>query len=323
MKAGLNGVMMGNFLTTLGSEPEQDRAMFEELGLNVARQEDNGANPRPDNRSGWLDGETPMTPIDELVDSQAEANFWDPATQLRHRKKRSVPPRPDGAPNRGRGPEEQPTEELPALVHIDPRARRHEPTSRSASTTFASAASTGACRLVSGPQGPRVLLDGKPVLLLCSNNYLGLADHPRVREAAAEAAMRYGAGAGASRLVSGNMTIHRRLEEQLADFKRTESCLLFGSGYLANAGVVSALAGEGDVVFSDALNHASIVDGCRLAQGRDVRLRPLRHGPPRVGPPPGRGPRRADRHRRRLLDGRGHGAARARSWSWRSATTRA
>jgi 8-amino-7-oxononanoate synthase len=121
-------------------------------------------------------------------------------------------------------------------------------------------------RCVSGPQGPRVLLDGKPVLLLCSNNYLGLADHPRVREAAAEAAMRYGAGAGASRLVSGNMTIHRRLEEQLAAFKGSDACLLFGSGYLANVGVVSALVREGDVVFSDALNHASIVDGCRLAR---------------------------------------------------------
>jgi 8-amino-7-oxononanoate synthase len=121
-------------------------------------------------------------------------------------------------------------------------------------------------RCVSGPQGPRVLLDGRPVLLLCSNNYLGLADHPRVREAAAEAAMRYGAGAGASRLVSGNMTIHRRLEEQLAAFKRSESCLLFGSGYLANTGVVSALVREGDVVFSDALNHASLIDGCRLAR---------------------------------------------------------
>jgi 8-amino-7-oxononanoate synthase len=121
-------------------------------------------------------------------------------------------------------------------------------------------------RCVSGPQGPRVLLDGRPVLLLCSNNYLGLADHPRVREAAAEAAMRYGAGSGASRLISGNMTIHRRLEEQLAAFKGAETCLLFGSGFLANTGVVSALAREGDVVFSDALNHASIVDGCRLSQ---------------------------------------------------------
>ena len=78
--------------------------------------------------------------------------------------------------------------------------------------------------------------------------------------------MRYGVGAGASRLVSGNMTLHRRLEERLADFKGTESCLLFGSGYLANTGVIAALAREGDVVFSDELNHASIVDGCRLAR---------------------------------------------------------
>jgi glycine C-acetyltransferase/8-amino-7-oxononanoate synthase len=121
-------------------------------------------------------------------------------------------------------------------------------------------------RMVSGPQGARVLLDGKPVLLLCSNNYLGLADHPRVREAAADAAMRWGAGAGASRLVSGNMTCHRRLEERLAIFKGYETALLFGSGYLANSGVIAALAREGDVVFSDELNHASIVDGCRLAR---------------------------------------------------------
>src|SRR5271166_3390524 len=77
-------------------------------------------------------------------------------------------------------------------------------------------------RMVSGPQGPTVLLDGRPVLLLCSNNYLGLADHPRVREAAADAAMRWGVGAGASRLISGTMTIHGRLEERLADFKGSE-----------------------------------------------------------------------------------------------------
>jgi biotin synthase len=92
VKAGLNGVMMGNFLTTLGAEPEDDRAMFEELGLNVARQPDNGANPRPDNRSGWLEGEAPETPIDELIDSQEEANFWDPSTQLRVVKKTKTPP---------------------------------------------------------------------------------------------------------------------------------------------------------------------------------------------------------------------------------------
>src|SRR5512135_900244 len=121
-------------------------------------------------------------------------------------------------------------------------------------------------RLVSGPQGPTVLLDGSPMLLLCSNNYLGLADHPRVREAAADAAMRWGVGAGASRLVSGTMTIHRRLEERLAEFKLRETALVFGSGYLANTGVVAALARPGDVVFSDELNHASIIDGCRLSR---------------------------------------------------------
>jgi 8-amino-7-oxononanoate synthase len=130
-------------------------------------------------------------------------------------------------------------------------------------------------RLVSGPQGPTVLLDGKPMLVLCSNNYLGLADHPRVREAAAEAAMRWGVGAGASRLVSGTMTIHRRLEERLATFEQSEACLLFGSGYLANLGVIGALAGRGGTVFSDELNHASIVDGCRLSRAEVVVYRHL------------------------------------------------
>jgi biotin synthase len=101
VKAGLNGVMMGNFLTTLGAEPEDDRAMFEELGLNTARHDDNGSNPRPDNRSGWLEGDTPRTPLDELIDRQDEANFWDPSTQLRFKKKTAVPRRPDGAPNTG------------------------------------------------------------------------------------------------------------------------------------------------------------------------------------------------------------------------------
>jgi biotin synthase len=96
VKAGLNGVMMGNFLTTLGAEPADDREMFEELGLNVARQPDNGANPRPDNRAGWLDGESPATPIDALIDSQADANFWDPSKQLRViKKKRKPPPYPE------------------------------------------------------------------------------------------------------------------------------------------------------------------------------------------------------------------------------------
>lgn len=120
-------------------------------------------------------------------------------------------------------------------------------------------------RLISGPQGPRAVVDGKPALMLCSNNYLGLADHPRVREAAAEAAMRWGVGAGASRLVSGTMTVHRRLEERIADFKGTETALLFGSGYLANLGVLASLVEKGGLVCSDELNHASLIDGCRIS----------------------------------------------------------
>ena len=128
-------------------------------------------------------------------------------------------------------------------------------------------------RLVEGPQGPRVMLDGAEVLLLCSNNYLGLADHPRVRQAAADAAERFGAGAGASRLISGNMTLHRRLEERLAAFAGYESALLFGSGYLANLGTIAALAGRGEVVFSDELNHASIIDGCRLSRAESFVYR--------------------------------------------------
>jgi 8-amino-7-oxononanoate synthase len=121
-------------------------------------------------------------------------------------------------------------------------------------------------RLIEGPQGPSVTLDGRPVLLLCSNNYLGLADRTEVREAAAEAALRWGAGAGASRLISGNMEPHRDLEARLSAFKGYEQALLFGSGYLANTGTVAALAGRNEVVFSDGLNHASIVDGCRLSR---------------------------------------------------------
>jgi 8-amino-7-oxononanoate synthase len=130
-------------------------------------------------------------------------------------------------------------------------------------------------RMVSGPQGPRVLLDGKPVLLLCSNNYLGFADHPKVRQAAADAAMRWGVGTGASRLVSGTMTIHRTLEERLATFEGSEACILFGSGYLANLGTIGALAGPGDTIFSDELNHASIIDGCRASRAEVVVYRHL------------------------------------------------
>jgi glycine C-acetyltransferase/8-amino-7-oxononanoate synthase len=125
-------------------------------------------------------------------------------------------------------------------------------------------------RTVETAQGPRVAVDGRRVVLLCSNDYLGLAAHPAVRAAAAAAAERWGAGAGASRLVSGNMACHRELETELAAFKRAEACVLFGSGFLANTGVVAALAGPGEVVLSDELNHASLVDGCRLARAETI-----------------------------------------------------
>jgi glycine C-acetyltransferase/8-amino-7-oxononanoate synthase len=134
-------------------------------------------------------------------------------------------------------------------------------------------------RTVESAQGPRIELDGTEVLLLCSNDYLGLAGHPIVSAAAIDAIERWGTGAGASRLVSGNMEPHLRLERRLAEFHGTEAALLFGSGYLANTGIVAALARPGGVVLSDALNHASIIDGCRLAGAETIvyRHRDLEH----------------------------------------------
>jgi 8-amino-7-oxononanoate synthase len=125
-------------------------------------------------------------------------------------------------------------------------------------------------RTIESAPGPHVRLDGRDVLLLCSNDYLGLAGDPRVRAAAAEAAQRWGAGAGSSRLVSGGLTIHDALEEELADHLGTETALLVGSGYLANLAAVTALTEPGDVIHSDALNHASIVDACRLSRAETV-----------------------------------------------------
>ena len=128
-------------------------------------------------------------------------------------------------------------------------------------------------RMVSGPQGPRVVLDGRPVLLLCSGNALGLADHPKVRQAAADAAMRWGVGAGAARVSCGTMTLHRRLEERLATFTGQRAALLFGSGALANMGVIAALARRGEIVLHDELSHSSILDGCRLSGAEVVSYR--------------------------------------------------
>lgn len=121
-------------------------------------------------------------------------------------------------------------------------------------------------KVVDSEQGPTVVLNGQNVLNLSSNNYLGLANHPTLKEAAKEALDRYGCGSGASRLISGNMTAHEDLEQHLARFKGTEAALVFNSGYQANVGVIAALVEKGDVVLSDELNHASIIDGCRLSR---------------------------------------------------------
>ncbi|HBA87558.1 MAG TPA: 8-amino-7-oxononanoate synthase [Geobacter sp.] len=125
-------------------------------------------------------------------------------------------------------------------------------------------------RVIRGAQGSRVELDGKQVLMLCSNNYLGLADHPSLRSAAVFG-VAFGVGSGASRLVSGNMELHERLETRIAAFKGTEKALVFNSGYAANTGIISALVGRGDAIFSDRLNHASIVDGALLSRANSHR----------------------------------------------------
>jgi glycine C-acetyltransferase len=125
-------------------------------------------------------------------------------------------------------------------------------------------------RRVEGEQGPALMLDGREVINFSSNNYLGIANHPALCAAAKAAIDRYGCGSGASRLISGNMALHEELEAKIAEFKGTEAALVFNSGFQANTGIIPALVGPDDVVFSDALNHASIIDGCRLARARIV-----------------------------------------------------
>lgn len=115
-------------------------------------------------------------------------------------------------------------------------------------------------------QSPKIVIDGKNYILLSSNSYLGLTVEPRVIKAAVEATEKYGTGSGGSRLVSGSTDLHRELEQRLADFKKTEAAILFSTGYLANTGTISTLVGRDDIVYSDELNHASIIDGCRLSK---------------------------------------------------------
>ncbi len=123
-------------------------------------------------------------------------------------------------------------------------------------------------------QSPEITINGKSHILLSSNSYLGLSVDPRVVEAARLALEKYGTGSGGSRLVSGSSDLHRELEGHLSRFKNTEAAILFSSGYLANVGTISSLVGEGDIVYSDELNHASIIDGCRLSK---ASVRVYRH----------------------------------------------
>lgn len=126
-------------------------------------------------------------------------------------------------------------------------------------------------RVIQSEHGCRVMHQGRSLLMLSSNNYLGLASHPALKRAAVAAIQRFGVGSGASRLVAGNLEPIERLEAKIAAFKGVEAALVFGSGYLANLGTVPAIAAAGDVILSDALNHASLIDGCRLS-GAAVRV---------------------------------------------------
>ncbi len=125
-------------------------------------------------------------------------------------------------------------------------------------------------RHLEGAPGPRIVVHGRSVLLLCSNNYLGLATDERVKQAACEALDTFGCGATGSRLISGNLEPYATLERELAEWKGREAALVFPSGYQTNLGVIPALAGPGDAIFSDALNHASLIDGCRLARAEGM-----------------------------------------------------
>lgn len=126
-------------------------------------------------------------------------------------------------------------------------------------------------RTIDSPMDAWVTIDGRRVLNFCANNYLGLANHPRLREAAKQAIDRYGIGPGAVRTIAGTTTLHIELERRLAEFKHAEACITFQSGFTANLATVPALMGDGDLIFSDELNHASIIDACRLSKARTIR----------------------------------------------------
>src|SRR3954463_5636996 len=123
-------------------------------------------------------------------------------------------------------------------------------------------------RILESASAAEAQFDGKQVINLASNNYLGLTTHPKLREAALEAIRKYGVGSGAVRTIAGTMKIHMELEEKIARFKNVEACVVFQSGFAANAGTVSAVLGKEDFIISDQLNHASIIDGARLSRAK-------------------------------------------------------
>src|SRR6204780_4718860 len=129
-------------------------------------------------------------------------------------------------------------------------------------------------RVLDDEQAPVCTFDGKKVINLASNNYLGLTTHPKLREAALEATRKYGVGSGAVRTIAGTMRIHMELEEKIARFKNVEACVVFQSGFAANAGTVSSILGKEDFILSDELNHASIIDGARLSR---AKIKVFRH----------------------------------------------
>ena len=281
VKAGLNGVMMGNFLTTLGSEPEEDRAMFEELGLNVARQEDNGANPRPDNRSGWLEGETPANARRRADRLAGRGQLLEPRD--------AASPQEEDAPCRPARTE--PPNAYPELIHVEPGRHddRHPGPPRGDPRTRACTGECAACparrgRACCSTASPcccsaRTTTSASPITRACARR------PPRPPCATAPAS-------GASRLISGNMTIHRRLEEQLADVQalRGLPAVRLGLPGERGRGVRAGARGRrGLLRRPQPREHHRRLPA--LARG-DLRLRPLRHRPPRVGAAPGRGPRR-------------------------------
>ena len=148
-------------------------------------------------------------------------------------------------------------------------------------------------RTIDSPMDAWVTIDGRRLLNFCANNYLGLANDPRLRVAAKEAIDRYGIGPGAVRTIAGTMTLHVQLEEELAAFKKAEACITFQSGFMANVATIPALVGPDDIIFSDELNHASIIDACRLSRAKVVRythadVADLRRAVEEAGPAPRR-----------------------------------